>query len=52
MTGPEGFTFESAYRGEVPSRGVGPKPPCTDSHQPDQRDGPLSEIVRRRICVR
>jgi hypothetical protein len=26
MTGPEGFTFESAYRGEVPSLGVGPSP--------------------------
>jgi hypothetical protein len=26
MTGPEGCTFESVYRGEVPSLGVGPKP--------------------------
>lgn len=27
MTAPEDFTFESAYRGEVPSLGAGPKPP-------------------------
>jgi SAM-dependent methyltransferase len=27
MTGPEEFTFESAYRGEVPSLGAGPKTP-------------------------
>jgi SAM-dependent methyltransferase len=27
MTAPEGFTFESAYRGEVPSIGAGAKPP-------------------------
>jgi SAM-dependent methyltransferase len=27
MTAPEGFTFESAYRGEVPSLGASPKPP-------------------------
>lgn len=27
MTAPEDFTFESAYRGEVPSLGVSPKPP-------------------------
>ena len=27
MTAPQDFTFESAYRGEVPSLGAGPKPP-------------------------
>jgi SAM-dependent methyltransferase len=27
MTTPQDFTFESAYRGEVPSLGAGPKPP-------------------------
>lgn len=52
MIGPQVFMFESAYRGEVPSLGVGPKPPCSDSHQPDQCDGPPSEIVRRQLCVR
>jgi 2-polyprenyl-3-methyl-5-hydroxy-6-metoxy-1,4-benzoquinol methylase len=27
VTTPEDFTFESAYRGEVPGLGTGPKPP-------------------------
>jgi SAM-dependent methyltransferase len=27
VTAPQDFTFESAYRGEVPSLGAGPKPP-------------------------
>ena len=27
MTAPQDFTFESAYRGEVPGLGAGPKPP-------------------------
>ena len=27
MTAPDDFTFESAYRGEVPSLGASPKPP-------------------------
>lgn len=27
MTAPQDFTFEAAYRGEVPSLGAGPKPP-------------------------
>ena len=27
MTAPEDFTFESAYRGEVPGLGDGPRPP-------------------------
>jgi hypothetical protein len=43
MAGPDGFTFESGYRGELPSLGVGPKRPCTDSHRPDQRQTAIGD---------
>ena len=37
MTAPEDFTFESAYRGEVPSLGASPKPPWSIGEpQPEQ----------------